>query len=295
MREMMISASLKTALKKELPILFAYVGWANYYDGTEPIRGNFEWLKRNPKRNWEANAFSKEDDGHFYCGVGRGILPSISQLHVVLVARDPIDGELKVVGLYAAAALVGSDAWPQARTKNAVRFPIGTRPSVSGWPVGQGTRRWASRGGSRGNEHRSLRRFFDQLKSSIIKERHFAHKTSSPEPMDVELQAFEGQAKFLFVKHRQREARLRHEKLREAFKQNGGHLLCEVPKCKFDFMKRYGQLGAGYAQVHHKRPLAAAPKKGQRTKLKDLAVVCANCHAMIHKGGACRPLKALIP
>ena len=30
------------------------------------------------------------------------------------------------------------------------------------------------------------------------------------------------------------------------------------------------------------------------TLLEDLAVVCANCHAMIHRGGECRPIASLI-
>lgn len=292
---MMISASAKTALTKEIPILFAYVGWATYYDGTEAIRGTFQWLKRNPKSNWEANAFSKADDGYFYCRPGRGSLSSVPSLHVLLVARDPLDHELKVVGFYAAATVVDNSAWPQVRTKNAMRFPIAGRPIVSGWPVGRGIRRWAGRGSGQGSYHHSLRRVFDRLKNRIISGRSLAERMNSSEPVDVELEGFDGKAKLLFLKHRKREARLRRAKLREVLNRNSGRLVCEVPKCKFDFMKRYGALGAGYAQVHHRKPLAAAPKNGQRTKLKDLAVVCANCHVMIHKGGVCRPLNSLIP
>jgi 5-methylcytosine-specific restriction enzyme A len=67
-----------------------------------------------------------------------------------------------------------------------------------------------------------------------------------------------------------------------------------VPKCSFDFEKSYGKLGKGYAQVHHLDPLSKSPKEGKFTKLSDLAVVCANCHVMIHVGGECRPLRGLI-
>ncbi|WP_422110022.1 hypothetical protein [Bradyrhizobium elkanii] len=41
-------------------------------------------------------------------------------------------------------------------------------------------------------------------------------------------------------------------------------------------------------------PLHKAPKEGRQVLLKDLAIVCANCHAMIHTGGQCRPLEGLI-
>ena len=74
-----------------------------------------------------------------------------------------------------------------------------------------------------------------------------------------------------------------------------GKLICEVPKCGFDFAKRYGRIGIGYVQVHHLRPLSSAPAKGMSKKPSDLAIVCANCHAMIHRGGECRKLKSLIP
>jgi predicted HNH restriction endonuclease len=66
-----------------------------------------------------------------------------------------------------------------------------------------------------------------------------------------------------------------------------------VPRCGFDFERAYGELGRGYAHVHHKRPLSE--RDGDEvTRLEDLAVVCANCHAMIHLGNQCRPLDALI-
>jgi 5-methylcytosine-specific restriction protein A len=111
---------------------------------------------------------------------------------------------------------------------------------------------------------------------------------------DVELSWFEGWRKQAFIFHRRREAKARREKIKEAKALNGGKLICEVPNCDFDFSERYGKPGEGYAQVHHLEPLSKSPKEGRPTKLKDLAVVCANCHVMIHRGGECRPLKGLI-
>jgi predicted HNH restriction endonuclease len=108
-------------------------------------------------------------------------------------------------------------------------------------------------------------------------------------------EAFEGVLKQRFIAHRSREYWFRQRKIQEAQTKNGGHLICEVPNCEFDFRERYGKLGDGYAQVHHKKPLGFAPAKGFKVPLKDLAVVCANCHAMIHRGGKCLPLEGLIP
>jgi hypothetical protein len=112
------------------------------------------------------------------------------------------------------------------------------------------------------------------------------------ETADVELSFFEGKSRWRFVLHRKREAELRRAKIAEAMA--AGKLVCDVPNCGFDFEERYGSLGSGYAQVHHKIPLRKAPPEGRKILLKDLAIVCANCHAMIHRGGECRPLAGLI-
>jgi hypothetical protein len=111
---------------------------------------------------------------------------------------------------------------------------------------------------------------------------------------DEETRGFEGSERWLFVLHRRREARLRNQKLQQALRSNQGRLICEVPKCGFDFAERYGALGVGYAHVHHTIPLSQAPKEGRIIPLSELVIVCANCHAMIHKGGDCRPLESLI-
>jgi 5-methylcytosine-specific restriction protein A len=116
-------------------------------------------------------------------------------------------------------------------------------------------------------------------------------KTISAE--DLEISWFEGSARPKFVLHRRREGKMRRQKIAEALAKNG-RLFCEVPKCGFDFEQRYGALGKGYAQVHHLIPLNKAPKEGRKVLLSDLAIVCANCHAMIHAHGECRSLASLI-
>jgi 5-methylcytosine-specific restriction enzyme A len=59
-----------------------------------------------------------------------------------------------------------------------------------------------------------------------------------------------------------------------------GDLACEV--CDFDFSARYGERGDGFIECHHTKPLADG-SPGEKTKLSDLALVCANCHRMIHR------------
>lgn len=110
---------------------------------------------------------------------------------------------------------------------------------------------------------------------------------------DLEKYAYEGQQRRAFVIHRHRETKLRDEKIRQTLQQNGGKLCCQVPGCDFDFSVIYGAVGEGYAQVHHLKPLAEIEGKRKST-LNDLIVVCANCHAMIHRNSKCRKPETLI-
>jgi 5-methylcytosine-specific restriction protein A len=57
-------------------------------------------------------------------------------------------------------------------------------------------------------------------------------------------------------------------------------LRCEV--CGFDFFVTYGVLGRGFAECHHLVPLSALSCR-RRTLLSELAIVCSNCHRMIHR------------
>ncbi|MBX2968283.1 MAG: HNH endonuclease [Cyclobacteriaceae bacterium] len=63
-----------------------------------------------------------------------------------------------------------------------------------------------------------------------------------------------------------------------ALKKGNGRIKCEC--CKFDFYEAYGQLGENFIECHHKIHLAT----GERiTKIEDLALVCSNCHRMLHR------------
>jgi predicted HNH restriction endonuclease len=109
------------------------------------------------------------------------------------------------------------------------------------------------------------------------------------------LEALEGEEWESLVRHRKREWRLRYAKIAEALEEPAdGRLRCQVPRCGFDFEAVYGATGAGYAHVHHLKPLSSRAEP-ERTRLADLIVVCANCHAMIHRFGASRSPETLIP
>ncbi len=62
--------------------------------------------------------------------------------------------------------------------------------------------------------------------------------------------------------------------------QQFGRLDCEV--CGFNFAEVYGEIGQEFAECHHIIPLSQLQSK-VATKISDLAILCANCHRMIHK------------
>lgn len=88
------------------------------------------------------------------------------------------------------------------------------------------------------------------------------------------------EGRLLMSRHKRRERNkgLRKKKLSAVLKQ-GGTLACEA--CDFDFEVVYGERGVGYIECHHIVPLHEAGEG--RTKLSDLALICANCHRMIHR------------
>jgi len=44
----------------------------------------------------------------------------------------------------------------------------------------------------------------------------------------------------------------------------------------------YGDHGDGFIECHHTKPVSEL-QVGEKTKLSDLALVCSNCHRMIHR------------
>lgn len=69
------------------------------------------------------------------------------------------------------------------------------------------------------------------------------------------------------------------QKAKAEFKTRNGKLFCEV--CKFDFEKAYGEIGKDFIEGHHTIPVKDMPPE-HRTKPSDIAMLCANCHRMIH-------------
>ena len=77
---------------------------------------------------------------------------------------------------------------------------------------------------------------------------------------------------------RERSAKLVAQKKRLALDENGT-ISCEA--CNFEYGKVYGERGNGFIEVHHLAPVHQL-LPGSKTRLQDLALLCANCHRIVH-------------
>ncbi len=89
------------------------------------------------------------------------------------------------------------------------------------------------------------------------------------------------EGKLVERKHKSRE---RNKKLiskaKEEFLKTNTKLYCQI--CRFDFVDTYGEIGHGFIEAHHTVPVSEM-KPDHETLLKDIALVCSNCHKMLHR------------
>lgn len=78
------------------------------------------------------------------------------------------------------------------------------------------------------------------------------------------------------VLHLQRE---RNQTVVRNKKKQAVSLDCEV--CGFSFSRAYGSAASDYCEVHHLLPLSDV-EHTTRTRMEDLAILCANCHRVVH-------------
>lgn len=89
----------------------------------------------------------------------------------------------------------------------------------------------------------------------------------------------EGAVIYKLHKYRERDVSIVAKKKNIVFEQYG-KLLCEA--CEFDFNVQYGDLGYKFIECHHRTPLAEFTSIS-KTTINDLALVCSNCHRMLHR------------
>ncbi|OBT02704.1 hypothetical protein A9257_20800 [Vibrio cyclitrophicus] len=115
--------------------------------------------------------------------------------------------------------------------------------------------------------------------SSIEKLEDITLAEDEDEDVDDFESDYEGKPILRLHKSRERSAKLVRKKKQQVIKETG-KLECEV--CSMDFKSVYGELGANFAECHHKNHLNLR-YENRETKLSDLAIVCSNCHRMLHR------------
>ncbi len=80
--------------------------------------------------------------------------------------------------------------------------------------------------------------------------------------------------------HRERSRTLVNEAKKRFAETHNGKLYCEA--CGFDFSKVYGDIGKNFIEAHHMKSVSEM-QEGEKTKIDDLAMLCSNCHRMVHK------------
>lgn len=77
---------------------------------------------------------------------------------------------------------------------------------------------------------------------------------------------------------------------KQSFKQKHGKLFCEI--CGFDFQEKYGEIGEDYIEGHHIIAVSNM-KPNHVTKPEEIAMVCANCHRVLHRKRPWLPIERL--
>jgi 5-methylcytosine-specific restriction protein A len=96
---------------------------------------------------------------------------------------------------------------------------------------------------------------------------------------DEEEEFPEGRVLYRLQKARERNRKLVQQAKQKA-KEKHGRLECVV--CDFDFAAVYGKLGEDFIECHHTTPLSG-PESKRATRLSEVALVCSNCHRMLHR------------
>lgn len=104
------------------------------------------------------------------------------------------------------------------------------------------------------------------------------------EPVDENIIIEEGTKRIIERAIYERSMKLRNIAI-ESFYSRNGAIFCEI--CFFNFEKFYGDLGKGYIEVHHRKPIFKFESedfsKFLNEALNDTALVCSNCHRIIHR------------
>lgn len=123
---------------------------------------------------------------------------------------------------------------------------------------------------------RRLKQLFDELQGD-------GDPPQEPEGNDPHHRLFiEGGRRFVAARTTPARSRLLIKLKKQLVFEQTGRLACEV--CDFDFALRYGGLGKGLIEGHHRKRISLRKKPGP-SSLEDIALVCSNCHTVLETSG----------
>jgi 5-methylcytosine-specific restriction enzyme A len=288
-------------------MLFCNIGWMNHYNGIDGDK-----IERG-------GAYNKDAIGHEVCNFSdiNGILygyvqpnnqiklenlqgkesdTSISGITVVWTA-GPKNGGTVVVGWYNNATVYRnaqkinsptplqklnniSHYWVECEAKNSKLLSIEHRELLIPRGVKGGIGQSNVWYGNSPESAEIIKRVSELVANGI---------THVLPDVDFSLSGKEGNPRLVAHLRRERNSAVVKAK-KEAILQLTGKLCCEV--CNFDFHKTYGNIGRGFCEVHHLKQLSKSDGI-VTTKLDDLAIVCSNCHRIIHHSDPMYTIKAL--
>ena len=127
------------------------------------------------------------------------------------------------------------------------------------------------------NNQEELSEIVYEIKKVLVNAR--LERNLVPDIDDEDYVGKEGKEIIRMHRTRERDPKIIKEKKEKTLKEKG-KLVCEA--CGFDFEEIYGERGYGYIECHHKIGVSNM-NEDDETKLEDLALVCSNCHRMIHR------------
>jgi 5-methylcytosine-specific restriction enzyme A len=83
-----------------------------------------------------------------------------------------------------------------------------------------------------------------------------------------------------YFMHKRRERNSKNIKKFKSDAEKKGKLFCEA--CGFDFYCTYGDVGKGFIECHHLKPLSEY-EPNENTAKENLVLICSNCHKIVHK------------
>jgi len=281
-----------------MPILFCNVGWMERYDGIDG-----DSIQRG-------GSYNKESIGHEVCNFSNidgkvyGYVQPTGRIKIeklgaaktddyvkgvtVIWTAGPDSGGTAVVGWYRNATVFrepqkiknptllqkknGLNSYRiSASASDATLLPIEKRsfmiPRAVKGGIGQSNVWYADSPES------------EQIVAGVLRLVESGGAADRLPDVDDEAYGFEGNPRLIAHLRRERNASIIKKKKKDVLDKTGA-LKCEA--CGFDFAKIYGERGREFCEVHHLVPLNKSDGV-IKTELSELAIVCSNCHRIIHR------------